>query len=170
MRKTTITAAALAMSASLAGLAYAAAPDGRSTEDSSVVSTFTPADSSPTDSTSASTSPSSRTSAVTPTASPSDDHGRDGHGADDGVPGSTPSMPTGTHQRHDGSDDGVGHDVGDDHGRGGHGADDGADDGDDDGAGHDVGDDHGGDRGGDDDSGSGSRGGDSSGSGSGSGG
>ncbi|MCW2703115.1 MAG: hypothetical protein JWQ37_1110 [Blastococcus sp.] len=33
----------LAMSASLAGLACAAAPDGRSTKDSSVVSTFSPA-------------------------------------------------------------------------------------------------------------------------------
>ena len=42
MRKTPVTAATLAMSASLAGLAYAAAPDGRSTEDSSVVSTFLP--------------------------------------------------------------------------------------------------------------------------------
>ena len=116
MRKTTITAAALAMSASLAGLAYAAAPDGRSTEDTSVVTPFSPA----TDA-STSTTPSSSASSTSASASPTTaDDGR--HGADDPI-ATTPSMPT-EHQRHDGSDDGPGHDVGDDHGSGGHGSDD----------------------------------------------
>jgi hypothetical protein len=134
MRKTTITAAALAMSASLAGLAYAAAPDGRSTDDSSVVTTFSPASESSTSSSSSSTAPE-----ISPSVSPTtgDDHGGDrgGHGADDTIT-PTPAMPT-EHQRYDGSDDGPGQDVGDDHGgdRGGHGSDDGP--------GHDVGDDHG---------------------------
>jgi hypothetical protein len=136
MRKTTITAAALAMSASLAGLAYAAAPDGRSTEDSSVVSTFSPIF----DSSSTSSSPISSSAAPTTADDPvghdvGDGHGNGGHGADDPV-ATIPTTPT-THQRHDGSDDGPGHDVGDDHGAGGgNGADDGT--------GHDVGDDHGG--------------------------
>ena len=92
MRKTTITAAALAMSASLAGLAYAAAPDGRSTDDSSVVTTFSPASDS-------SSSPSSTAPEVSPTTADDgrhgaddpvghdvgDDHGGGGHGADDTI-------------------------------------------------------------------------------------
>src|SRR4051812_3045131 len=114
MRKSTITAAALAMSASLAGLAYAAAPDSRSTEDSSVVTTFSPASDS-----SAAVTPAS--SSASPTTADDgrhgaddplghdvgDDHGGGGHGADD-TPATTPALPT-PHQRHDGSDDGPGH-------------------------------------------------------------
>ncbi|TFV82806.1 hypothetical protein E4P38_22005 [Blastococcus sp. CT_GayMR16] len=157
MRKTTITAAALVMTASVAGLAYAAAPDGRSTEDSSVVTPFSPATGSSTSTSSPSTSstttssttsePASSTASSTASPTGIDDRGRGGHGADDGVATSTPSMPTGTHQRHDGSDDGPGHDVGDDHGG-------------------DRGGDHGGDRGGEDSAGHGSGGTDNSGSGS----
>lgn len=109
MRKTTITAAALAMSASLAGLAYAAAPDGRSTGNASVVSTFPALES-------------SSTSTAPPPTVASSSPGEQRHGADDGAGHDVgDDHGSGGH----GADDGAGHDVGDDHGSGGgHGSDD----------------------------------------------
>jgi hypothetical protein len=123
MRKTVISVAALAMSTALAGLAFAAAPDGSTPTDS--ISVVTPA----------------ATSAGADVAdAPDDSDGRvgGGHGADDAMPSpsSVPApVPSPRTQQPRAGDDGPGHDVGDDHGAGGHGADDGP--------GHDVGDDHG---------------------------
>jgi hypothetical protein len=128
MRKTTIAAAALAMSASLAGLAYAAAPDGRTAEDSSVVTSVSPAS----DSSASATEDVSGHGADDPISHDVNDD-RGGRGLDvAGIPAVLAAVPA--EQRH-GADDGPGHDVGDDHGT--------ADQGADDPAGHDAGDDHG---------------------------
>jgi penicillin-binding protein len=119
MRKTVISAAALAMTTALAGFAYAAAPGGPTpTDDTSVVSTVAP-----------------MTVSDDVNDAPDDSDGRigGGHGADDvnDAPDDSDGRVGGGH----GADDPVGHDVGDDHGSAGHGADDPV--------GHDVGDDHG---------------------------
>ena len=102
------------MSASLAGLAYAAAPDGRSTENPAVVSTLSPAGDSASRS-GESVSPPAPTTA--------------GSRIDDrGGPGADAPIAHDVGDDHDGgghrSDDGVEHDVGDDHGGRGHGSDD----------------------------------------------
>jgi hypothetical protein len=105
MKKTLISAAAIAMSASLAGIAYAAAPSGTpSSDDRSVVVR----------------APSTNDAADDPAGDRG--RGRD-HAEDDSSPR---SIPTTGHQRH-GADDPATHDVGDDHGGlrdRGHGADD----------------------------------------------
>ena len=111
MRKTTITAAALAMSASLAGLAYAAAPDGRSTENPSVVSPLSPAG----DSSSPSGTP---VLPPIPTTAGSGIDDRGGPGADDPVAHDVGDDHGGGGRA---SDDGPGHDEGDDRSGGGHG-------------------------------------------------
>src|SRR4051812_22347208 len=129
MRKAVISAAALAMSTALAGLAFAAAPDGSTpTHSSSVIA------------------PATTSSGADVTDAPDDSDGRvgGGHGVDDAAPSpsSVPApIPTArTHERHgaddvddapddsdgrvagghasrgQGADDGPGHDVGDDHG------------------------------------------------------
>src|SRR4051812_17398356 len=112
MRKTVISAAALAMSTALAGFAYAAAPGGpTTTDDTSVVSTVAPA-----------------TASHDVNDAPDDSDGRlagrigGGHGADhvNDAPDDSDGRVGGGH----GADDPVGHDVGDDHGSVGHGADD----------------------------------------------
>jgi len=114
MRKTVISAAALAMSTALAGLAFAAAPDGSTpTHSSSMVS---PATSTTTD-------------------APDDSDGRvgGGHGADDVIdaPDDSDGRVGGGHGADDGSgssghgsDDSSGHEGGDHSGSGGHGSDD----------------------------------------------
>jgi hypothetical protein len=161
MRKTVISAAALAMTTALAGIALAAGPDGStSTDDSSVRSPVS-------------------SSVVRVADAPDDSDGRvgGGHGIDDTAvtPSSMPVPSARTHERHGADDpaghdagdvhgvDPVGHDAGDDHGVDpvGHDAGDdhgvdpaGHDAGDDDGldaAGHDAGDDSGADRHGTDD-------------------
>jgi hypothetical protein len=119
MRKTVISAAALAMSTALAGFAYAAAPGGpTATDPTSVVI------------------PASTTAgASVMTGAPDDSAGRMvvRHGADDPVGHDVGDDRSGA--RGHGIDDRAGHDAGDDHGSGGHGADDPA--------GHGAGDDHG---------------------------
>jgi hypothetical protein len=147
MRKTVISAATLAMSTALVGIALAAGPDGSTpTDDSSVISPVS-------------------TSVARVGHAPDDSAGRvgGGHGIDDTAvpPSSMPVPSTRTHERSgaddvadapddsdgrvaggQGVDDPAGHDAMDDHGvdPAGHDA---ADDHGVDPAGHDAGDDHG---------------------------
>jgi hypothetical protein len=101
MKKTLITAAAIALTTSVAGIAYAASPGATPSADdrSFVVPAATTDD-------------------------PTGDRGRGReHAEDDVTPTTLPSLehPAGDDR---GIDDPATHDVGDDHGSGGHGADD----------------------------------------------
>jgi merozoite surface protein 4 len=118
MKKTLITAAAIAMSASVAGIAYAATPATTPTDGRSVVLPATSTD------------------------DPAGDRGRGrDHAEDDVTPTTIPTLPGGDDRgtSSQGMDDPATHDVGDDHGGDrdrGRGADDPAT--------HDMGDDRGG--------------------------
>jgi len=114
MRKTVISAATLAMSTALVGIALAAGPDGSTPTDHSSGISHT------------------STSVARVSHGPDDSAGRvgGGHGADDHAvpPSPMPAPAARTHAGH-GADDPAGHDAADDNGV--------------DAAGHDVGDDHG---------------------------
>jgi hypothetical protein len=148
MKKTLITAAALAMSASVAGIAYAAAPSATPASVDRAVVVPAPSTDDPAgdrgrgrDHAEDDLSPTTMPTLEHPagddrgmddpaTHDVGDDHGgaTRGRGADDSGPGSTNSGRVG-------DDDPAGHDAGDDHGSGRHGADDPTT--------HDAGDDHG---------------------------
>jgi hypothetical protein len=119
MRKTVLTAATVAMSAALAGLAFAAAPDDSPTTDTSVV----PPVSTTTGTTSAGTTSTGATSAAdrsTADRSTADDRGRGSDDVND-APDDSDGRVGGGHGSDDGnegSDDSSGRDGG------GHGSDD----------------------------------------------